>query len=360
MKLKNKIIAVVVLIALIAGTLVMSQTSVMNVIKPQELLDNLTKDTIYIWYTDDSLTDYLNSVVLSYNEEKDIRVETKLVSGLEYLEAVNKASLSDEENTPDLFIVSNDSLEKAYLAGLATEVTDPEGICNTDQFSDTALKAITYDQKKVAYPFYFETSVLVYNETYLEQIARDKVEAELGQSEGEALAENQAPAEVDTNASSDGGEEDAATDEAVTESTTEEATQTDITELQTVEIPDVFAESSTEVKDASMELVDTMIPSNIVDILVFADSYDAPADVENIFQWDVSDIFYNYFFIGNYINVGGDAGDDASAIDIYNEDAVASLKVYQDLSQFFSIDVEGTNYDSVVLKTRSPNATLNG
>lgn len=349
MKLKNKVIAVGVLVCLVAGSMAMSQTSVMNVIKPQELIDELTHDAIHIWYTDDALTDYLNSAVLSYNEEKNIRVETKLVPGLEYLEAINEASLSDDEETPDLFIVSNDSLEKAYLAGLATEITDPYGICTVEQHPETALNAVTYDNKKVAYPFYFETSVLVYNETYLEQIARDKVEAEMGQSEGEALAEEAVPAEVDTNATSDNVSDAEENDaDAETSESEEGTTQSDITELQTVEIPDVFAESDDDVKDASMELVDIMVPSSIVDILNFADSYDAPADVENIFQWDVSDIFYNYFFMGNYLNVGGDAGDNAGSIDIYNTGTVASLKVYQELSQFFSIDVEGTNYDSVV------------
>ena len=62
----------------------------------------------------------------------------------------------------------------------------------------------------------------------------------------------------------------------------------------------------------------------------------------------MSDIFYNYFFIGNYISVGGIAGDNSQEIDIYNEDAIASLSVYQDLNQFFSIDTKETNYDTIM------------
>ena len=42
----------------------------------------------------------------------------------------------------------------------------------------------------------------------------------------------------------------------------------------------------------------------IYDILTFANSYDAPEQVEAVFKWDVADIFYNYFFVGNYIDVG--------------------------------------------------------
>ena len=48
----------------------------------------------------------------------------RLVSGLEYLEAVNAASLDDEVDTPDIYILSNNFLEKAYLAGLATQLPD--------------------------------------------------------------------------------------------------------------------------------------------------------------------------------------------------------------------------------------------
>ena len=40
-----------------------------------------------------------------------------------------------------------------------------------------------------------------------------------------------------------------------------------------------------------------MIPSTIDDILSFADSYDAPEQVEAVFKWD-GRYFYNYFFVG--------------------------------------------------------------
>ena len=93
---------------------------------------------------------------------------------------------------------------------------------------------------------------------------------------------------------------------------------------------------------------DQLVPASIVDILTFADQYSTPENVEYFFQWDVSDIFYNYFFMGNYISVGGAAGDDKSQIDIYNTESVSSLKVYQELNQFFSIDTKETNYDTIM------------
>lgn len=230
----------------------------------------LVRPTITLWYTDEALEDYLASMALDYLEEYDVRVLPVLKSGLEYLEAVNRASLNGE-NMPDLYIVGNESLEKAHLAGLAAEIENPENVVCADNFPQTAMDAVTYREKMVAYPLYFETSALVYNQTYLQQAAQEQEVSE-----------------------------------------------------------------------------ETLIPETIDDILSFADTYNAPETVEAVFKWDVSDIFYNYFFAGNYIEVGGPCGDDEDQIDIYNLEAVRGLKAYQDLNQFFSIDAENSSYDSVV------------
>ena len=265
MNLKKRFISTaVIIVALIA---VISAVYLMN----NGHNDLSRKETIKIWYTDDALTDYLSSKALDYYDATDIRVETKLVSGLEYLEEINKASIAGED-FPDLYIISNDSLEKAYLAGLAAPVADSSKDLFQNDLSQAARDAVSYHGKYIGYPMYFETSALLYNKTYLTQIAQ---EAEL----------------------SDEGQ---------------------------------------------------LIPKTIADILNFADQYTAPENVEYIFRWDVSDIFYNYFFIGNYITVGGQAGDDKTQIDIYNTDAIASLKVYQQLNQFFSIEPKESSYDSIM------------
>ena len=101
------------------------------------------RETLYLWYADDTITDYLNSVAVSYNEYQDrVRVVPVYTQGLEYLETINQASLQTQE-VPDLYIISNDSLEKAYLAGLACEVTLPEGVLPmTDILPETAVRAV--------------------------------------------------------------------------------------------------------------------------------------------------------------------------------------------------------------------------
>ena len=218
------------------------------------------RETLYIWYTDEALTDYLNSVAVSYSEyQSDVRVIPVYTSGREYLETINQASLNTNE-TPDLYIASNDSLEKAYLAGLASEVRLPEGMLPVESmYPQTAVHAVTYHDKQIGYPFYFETSCFLYNETYLMDWARAQIEAEIDMAMAEEalqkLENDGVPNEDDTNADAEYEQESAISEETV------------------------------------IERVEQTLPSTIDDILAFADVYDAPEQVEAVFKWDVSDIF---------------------------------------------------------------------
>ena len=281
-----------------------------------------TKTTIRLWYTDEALTDYLTAKVVEYNNlNTKSRVELSCVSGLEYLEEINRASLN-QDSYPDVFITTHDNLEKAYLAGLAGEIDDQSFLMSeANGYSDAALNSVKYQDKYIAYPYYFETSSLVYNKTYLEDEAKARIQAELDAAEGEA-----AQAAID--AQEPTGDEE----EAVSEDVSEES-----------------SDASLEMSDAELEsAVAQMLPKTIEDILVFADNYNAPEAVESVFEWDVTDVFYNYFFVGNYLNIGGPAGDDISQIDVYNENTINCMSFYQQLNQFFAIDEEQVNYEKVV------------
>lgn len=316
MTFKKRIITVLMIACVVAAIYSVSRIGlpVNQEGEEQEIEDSLFghRETLYLWYTDEALTDYLNSVAVSYNEfQQEVRVIPVYTSGLEYLETINQASLQSEE-VPDLYIVGNDSLEKAYLAGLASEIKIPDGVFGLEaMFPATSVNAVTYHEKQIGYPLYFETSSFLYNKTYLEDWARAQIEAEIDAAEGEAAqeeADHETPEESDA--------------------------------VEPVEI--------TEVDEAAVAArVEDTLPKTINDILSFADVYDAPEQVE-VFKWDVSDIFYNYFFVGNYIDVGGRAGDQASSINIYNENAIRCMRVYQNLNQFFSIDTVEISYADVL------------
>lgn len=104
---------------------------------------------------------------------------------------------------------------------------------------------------------------------------------------------------------------------------------------------------ATMAETAGKSLEET-VPKTIVDIINLANVYEAPEEVQAVFKWDVSDIFYNYGFVGNYMNVGGPSGDDINQLDIYNTQVISCLQVYQQLNQFFSIDVQTDDYKDVI------------
>ena len=286
----------------------------------QEIFDNAR--TLHIWYTDEALTDYLSSMAVRFNEEHGVRVIPTLQSGLELLQKINEASLTSEYY-PDLYIASNDNMEKAYLAGLAMEISDEEGVVSLRNFPESAMHAVTYQQKILGYPFYYETSALLYNMTYLEDLAKREIQEELDDA---ALAAKDA-AEAEEEASGDS--------EDKKEESTEEAQSS-------------AAISDEEMAELVHERVPALIPTTFEALLEFADSYDAPQNVEAVFKWDVEDIFYNYFFAGNYMDIGGMCGDSKDSIDIYNEEAIRALMVYQDLSDYFAIDASDVEYNSVI------------
>lgn len=304
MSISKRMVSVVLCICLVACAVLFGKAP-----EAEELPEEIVGDSVVVWYADESMTDYISAMAVAFHEEYDIRVIPQLQSGLEYVESIYDASVTDEAATPDVFIISNEALEKAYLTGLADVISDPDSVVNTEHFPQTAINAVTYENKLVGYPYYFETSVLLYNRSYIYEMAKNQLLAET------------------TDESAAGGGEITVSDETSTEetSTAEEVTEEDI-EARIVEL----------------------IPQTFEELLAFANEYDAPAAVDGVFKWDVSDIFYNYFFAGNYMNVGGPCSDTPEEVDIYNLDAIKAMQIYQSLNQFFSFEANDMKYASVI------------
>ncbi len=300
------------------------------------------RDALTLWYTDETLTDYLQSVALSYQHDKGVKVNIVLRDGVSFLEDINAASVganaASGDVMPDLYITSHDSLLRAYLSGLASVITDPDGVVVPSMFPETAINAVTCYDHAVAYPLYYETNFFLYNKTYMASIAQNKIEADadiaMAEEATEELLENGAPTEE--------AEEVSAEDTSDGEDTGSEE------DAETSEEDNPMGEEDQVADAAVLEKLATMIPQTIEDIKTFANNYDAPEAVESVFKWDVTDIFYNYFFVGNYMEVGGPHGDNAAIFNIYNSQAVECLRAYQGMNQFFSIDPKVDNYDRIL------------
>ncbi len=92
-------------------------------------------------------------------------------------------------------------------------------------------------------------------------------------------------------------------------------------------------------------------PRTVDQILEYADAFDTTTTtekVQSIFKWDVSDIFYNYFFIGNYVGLGGINGDDKAQLSLSEGNVIECLEYYQSLNEFFAIDEETVHNEDVI------------
>ena len=92
-------------------------------------------------------------------------------------------------------------------------------------------------------------------------------------------------------------------------------------------------------------------PKHIDQILEYADDFESTKTterVQSIFKWDVSDIFYNYFFIGNYVGLGGVNGDDKAQLSLSEGKVIECLEYYQSLNEFFAIDEETVHNEDVI------------
>ncbi len=250
-----------------------------------------------VWYSDSSLTDYMNAVCGEYMERTGVRVTPEYISGIDFLDEAKNAA--QENGVPDVFVVPNTSLEEASLL-LAKEVDGSSAFINADRYPDVAIHSITYKGNKVAYPLSYENTFMVYNRTYLETYARDKIESERAQEAADNAEAGQEP-----------GETENATDEEVA------------------------------------ELTQSFVPESFEALQEFADEYNAPSGVEAVLGWDTSDVLYTYFVLGSSIDLGGQDGDDDNSFKVINGNSVDCMEEYRALTQYFSLDGEDASYNHI-------------
>ncbi len=268
-------------------------------------------DNLIIWYTDERLSAYISKVAVSFGEMENITVIPVLKPAENFLESCYEASMSGE-SFPDVIITGSETLEKAYLSGMACEIVDPDMQIGPLNFSDAAVNAVTYHGMKVGYPLGFDTSVLVYNRTYLEQWALQMAIADLTGN----------PVDLEGGASE-----------------SEETGESGLT------VDDV---DPAELEALTSEYIQKMVPYTLEDLLTIANSYSVPEGVEGILSWDMSSIKYDYWLVGDTMNVGGEFGDDSHSISVNNEDTVLCLTKYQNLHDYFSIESNEVTYESVI------------
>ena len=269
--------------------------------------------SLSVWYTDERLTPYITKAAVEFGEQENITVIPVLKPDENFLDGCYSASV-EGESYPDVIIFGNENLEKAYLSGVACEINDEEMQIGPLNFSEAGVSAVTYDDMKLGYPLCFDTSVMVYNRTYLEQWATQMALADL----------------TGRHIDMDGGDSE------------DEESAADSEEISTDDV------DQAQLEELTKEYIARMVPYTLEDLMTISNSYSVPDGVEGIMSWDVSSIMYNYWIVGSAMNVGGPTGDDQSQISINNEASVTCLTKYQALHDYFSIESSEITYDSVI------------
>ena len=89
-------------------------------------------------------------------------------------------------------------------------------------------------------------------------------------------------------------------------------------------------------------------PTTLEDVFSFADTFEDEGNEREIFNFDVSDPYYSFMFIGNYGNFFGKYGDNYEEFQVNTEETISSMDYYQAFGEFLSVEYENSN-DEVIL-----------
>lgn len=124
------------------------------------------------WYTDPNMTAYFEFALDRFHQEHpEIVVNLNMVASTGYLENINTQSIR-QNNAVDVYMLHNADLEQAYLAGLAKAYEQEGTVFTPGNFGKSAIRAVSYKNKQVAYPLFFDSAFLVYNKNYVVEVPK--------------------------------------------------------------------------------------------------------------------------------------------------------------------------------------------
>lgn len=128
--------------------------------KEQETTEEPTttgRAEINLWYTDEDMGTYMAAAAGSFGQNNQATVTPRRISAIDYLENINQQNIA-ETDIADVYILNSESLEKAYLSGLAAPLEK-----DLSDYPEIAASACRYQGTMIAYPVYFETAYFLYN-----------------------------------------------------------------------------------------------------------------------------------------------------------------------------------------------------
>lgn len=119
---------------------------------------------LIFWYNDKSYDTFFLLAAEEYFKETGIKVQPVYEGSAEYLTAVYDKTMQNDAY-PDVYLISGDNLEAAYLYGLVAVNERAESYGGA---AENALAAAAYGDKLLGYPLNYSTCLFVYQNSYFE------------------------------------------------------------------------------------------------------------------------------------------------------------------------------------------------
>lgn len=133
-------------------------------------LDIETPVTVNVWYDNRDYESYLNTVASGMKEANSlVTVNPVYVESEEIIDTIYNETVRND-NAPDVYFMSSENCDKAYLLGLMLENNSYSDIYNEQIYGNAAIKACSYKGKLYGYPVSFDMPVMVYNKKYAQSV----------------------------------------------------------------------------------------------------------------------------------------------------------------------------------------------
>lgn len=117
---------------------------------------------LVFWYDDPTYTTYFEAAAVRYFDKTGVKVAVQCQDTLDYIGDIYDKTMQDNA-FPDVYLITGDNLEEAYLYGLVS--VNEKGLEDTNVAAN-AVMASTYGEKLLGYPLSFNTCVFVFQTDY--------------------------------------------------------------------------------------------------------------------------------------------------------------------------------------------------
>lgn len=126
--------------------------------------------TVNVWFNNSDYEPYLEFVAKQFKQANElVTINPVYVEADSYINYIYDESVRNG-NACDLYFLTSEEIEKAYLMGLMSENDMYPEVYNENVFGKAAMTACSYNGKLYGYPVSFNTSFLVYNKKYAEPV----------------------------------------------------------------------------------------------------------------------------------------------------------------------------------------------